>query len=72
MAEGKLGGIGNQSRCLVISYLREFGGLWSSGAECGGADFYDYERRVVTKTRDPGRAKLSRNLKDVAEVAQNL
>ena len=53
-------------------------GVWShkpvtlSGAECGGADFYDHERRVVTKTRDPGRAKVSRNLKKVAEVAQNL
>ena len=40
-------------------------GVWSqkpvtlSGAECGGADFYDHERRVVTKTRDHGRAKLS-------------
>ena len=42
-----------------------------SGADCGGADFYDHERRVVTKTRDPGRAKLSRNLKEDAEVAQN-
>ena len=53
-------------------------GVWSqkpvtlSGTECGGADIYDHERRVVTNTRDPGRAKLSRNLKEVAEVAQNL
>ena len=27
---------------------------------------------MVTKTREPGRAKLSRNLKEDAEVAQNL
>ena len=43
-----------------------------SGAECGGADFYDHERRVVTKARDPGRGKVSRNLKEDADVAQNL
>ena len=67
-----------QGQVRAVQTIATTVGVWSqkpvtlSGAECGGADFYDYERRGVTKTRDPGRAKLFRKLKEDAEVAQNL